>query len=147
VDIAIDEHNDATRVLLHQPGFRTSEERDDFAGDGHAYWTNSTSLLIGVLTSKRWCRPRAVRRARACKQSSQRRGQPIVYRLHKDESSQTQPILRTWEKELMKFVVATYGKESDARPLAPLCRGLGVRTTALAGDIRGILARDGAMLG
>ena len=61
----------------------------------------------------------------------------------------------------MKFVVATYGTEGDARPFAALCRGLmdvghearlladaatlgsahalGVPATALAGDIRGTL--------
>lgn len=61
----------------------------------------------------------------------------------------------------MKFVIATYGTEGDARPFAALCRGLldagheahlladaatlgsaqalGVPTTALAGDIRGTL--------
>jgi len=59
----------------------------------------------------------------------------------------------------MKFIVATYGTEGDARPFAALCRGLmdaghearlladaatlgsaqalGVPTTALAGDILG----------
>ena len=66
----------------------------------------------------------------------------------------------------MKFIVATYGTEGDARPFAALCRGLmdaghearlladaatlgsaqalGVPTTALAGDIRGTLSRDRA---
>lgn len=65
----------------------------------------------------------------------------------------------------MKFVVATYGTEGDARPFAALCRGLmdaghearlladggtlgsaaalGVPATALAGDIRGALRQDG----
>ena len=69
----------------------------------------------------------------------------------------------------MKFIVATYGTEGDARPFAALCRGLmdaghearlladaatlgsaqalGVPTTALAGDIRGILSRDHAISG
>ena len=67
----------------------------------------------------------------------------------------------------MKFIVATYGTEGDARPLAALCRGLidaghearllanaatlgsaqglGVPTTALAGDIRAALASDRAV--
>ncbi|MGD9896707.1 MAG: glycosyltransferase [Candidatus Methylacidiphilaceae bacterium] len=67
----------------------------------------------------------------------------------------------------MKFVVATYGTEGDARPFAALCRGLmdaghearlladvatlgsakalGVPTASLAGDIRGILGRDPAI--
>ena len=67
----------------------------------------------------------------------------------------------------MKFVVATYGTEGDARPFAALCRGLmdaghearlladaatlasaralGVPTTPLAGDIRGALGRDHAI--
>lgn len=69
----------------------------------------------------------------------------------------------------MKFVVATYGTEGDARPFAALCRGLidaghearlladaatlgsaealGVPTTALAGDIRGVLDPDHAIAG
>jgi sterol 3beta-glucosyltransferase len=69
----------------------------------------------------------------------------------------------------MKITVATYGTEGDARPLAALCRGLmdaghearlladpatfssahalGVPTTALAGDIRGILGGDKAIAG
>jgi len=69
----------------------------------------------------------------------------------------------------MKFIVATYGTEGDARPFAALCRGLmeaghearlladaatlgsaqalGVPTTALAGDIRGVLSRDRAISG
>jgi UDP:flavonoid glycosyltransferase YjiC (YdhE family) len=69
----------------------------------------------------------------------------------------------------MKFVVATYGTEGDARPFAALCRGLmdaghearlladaatlggaqalGVPTSALAGDIRGALSRDQAVAG
>jgi sterol 3beta-glucosyltransferase len=69
----------------------------------------------------------------------------------------------------MKFVVATYGTEGDARPFAALCRGLmdaghearlladaatlgsaqalGVPTTALAGDIRGTLSQDHAIAG
>jgi sterol 3beta-glucosyltransferase len=64
----------------------------------------------------------------------------------------------------MKFIVATYGTEGDARPFGALCRGLldagheaqlladaatlgsaralGVPTTALSGDIRGALSRD-----
>jgi sterol 3beta-glucosyltransferase len=68
----------------------------------------------------------------------------------------------------MKFVVATYGTEGDARPFAALCRGLkeaghearlladaatlgsaqalGVPATALAGDIRGTL-NDRAVAG
>jgi len=67
----------------------------------------------------------------------------------------------------MKFIVATYGTEGDARPFAALCRGLmdaghearlladaatlgsaqilGVPTTPLAGDIRGTLAPDHAI--
>ena len=69
----------------------------------------------------------------------------------------------------MKFIVATYGTEGDARPFAALCRGLmdaghearlladdgtlasaralGVPSTALAGDIRGTLSRDPALAG
>ncbi|AKJ67572.1 glycosyl transferase [Pandoraea thiooxydans] len=69
----------------------------------------------------------------------------------------------------MKFIVATYGTEGDARPFAALCRGLidaghearlladaatlgsaqalGVPTTALAGDIRGTLGADHAIAG
>src|SRR5437763_814049 len=69
----------------------------------------------------------------------------------------------------MKFIVATYGTEGDARPFAALCRGLmdaghearlladaatlgsahalGVPTTALAGEIRGTLDRDPALTG
>jgi sterol 3beta-glucosyltransferase len=69
----------------------------------------------------------------------------------------------------MKFIVATYGTEGDARPFAALCRGLmdaghearlladaatldgaralGVPTTALAGDIRGTVAPDPAIAG
>ncbi len=69
----------------------------------------------------------------------------------------------------MKVIVATYGTEGDARPLAALCRGLmdarhearlladaatlgtaqalGVPTTALSGDIRGVLSRDQAVAG
>jgi sterol 3beta-glucosyltransferase len=69
----------------------------------------------------------------------------------------------------VKFVVATYGTEGDARPFAALCRGLmdaghearlladgatlgsaealGVPTTALAGDIRGTLSQDRAIAG
>lgn len=69
----------------------------------------------------------------------------------------------------MKFIVATYGTEGDARPFAALCRGLidaghearlladaatlgsaealGVPTTALAGDIRGMLDPDHAIAG
>ncbi|GLQ98818.1 glycosyltransferase [Dyella mobilis] len=69
----------------------------------------------------------------------------------------------------MKFLVATYGTEGDARPFAALCRGLmdaghearlladaatlgsanalGVPTTALAGDIRGTLHPDRAIAG
>src|SRR5262245_30916973 len=35
-----------------------------------------------------------------------------------------QDISQTQEKGLMKFVVATYGTEGDARPFAALCRGL-----------------------
>ena len=67
----------------------------------------------------------------------------------------------------MKFIVATYGTEGDARPFAALCRGLidaghearlladaatlgsahalGVPATALSGDIRGTLGVDGAV--
>src|SRR5688572_5897712 len=67
----------------------------------------------------------------------------------------------------MKFIVATYGTEGDARPLGALCRGLmnsghearlladratlsnaedlGVPTTALAGDIRGKLQPGGSI--
>jgi hypothetical protein len=67
------------------------------------------------------------------------------------------------------LVVATYGTEGDARPLAALCRGLmdagheallladeatlgsaqalGVPTTRLAGDIRGALKTDHAGVG
>lgn len=67
----------------------------------------------------------------------------------------------------MKFIVATYGTEGDARPLAALCRGLmnaghearlladratlstaealGVPTTSLAGDIRGTLQPGGSI--
>jgi UDP:flavonoid glycosyltransferase YjiC (YdhE family) len=69
----------------------------------------------------------------------------------------------------MKFIVATYGTEGDARPFAALCRGLmdaghearlladaatlssavalGVPTTALAGDIRGTLTPNHAIAG
>jgi hypothetical protein len=69
----------------------------------------------------------------------------------------------------MKFIVATYGTEGDARPLAALCRGLmdaghearlladaatlsgaqalGVPTTALAGDIRGAFSPKHAVAG
>jgi UDP:flavonoid glycosyltransferase YjiC (YdhE family) len=69
----------------------------------------------------------------------------------------------------MKFIVATYGTEGDARPFAALCRGLmdaghetrlladaatlgsahalGVPTAALAGDIRGTLNPDHAIAG
>ena len=69
----------------------------------------------------------------------------------------------------MKFIVATYGTEGDARPFAALCRGLmdaghearlvadaatlgsahalGVPTTALSGDIRGALSADRAIAG
>jgi sterol 3beta-glucosyltransferase len=69
----------------------------------------------------------------------------------------------------MKFLVATYGTEGDARPFAALCRGLmdaghearlladagtlgsaqalGVPSAALAGDIRGTLSRDPALAG
>lgn len=69
----------------------------------------------------------------------------------------------------MKFVVATYGTEGDARPFAALCRGLmdaghearlladaatlgsarslGVPTTALAGNIRGTRRADHAISG
>ena len=69
----------------------------------------------------------------------------------------------------MKFVVATYGTEGDARPFAALCRGLmdaghearlladgatlgsaralGVPTTALAGDIRDTLNPGHAIAG
>src|ERR1700678_849710 len=69
----------------------------------------------------------------------------------------------------MKFIVATYGTEGDARPFAALCRGLmdagyearlladagtlgsahalGVPTTALSGDIRGTLTADRALAG
>ena len=64
----------------------------------------------------------------------------------------------------MKFIVATYGTEGDARPFAALCHGLmdagfearlladagtlgsahelGVPTTALSGDIRGTLTAN-----
>jgi UDP:flavonoid glycosyltransferase YjiC (YdhE family) len=67
----------------------------------------------------------------------------------------------------MKFIVATYGTEGDARPFAALCRGLmdaghearlladagtlgsgqalGVPTTTLAGDIRRTLSQDRAI--
>jgi sterol 3beta-glucosyltransferase len=67
----------------------------------------------------------------------------------------------------MKFIIATYGTEGDARPFAALCRGLidaghqarlladaatldsaerlGVPTIPLAGDIRGALGRDQAV--
>ena len=69
----------------------------------------------------------------------------------------------------MKFIVATYGTEGDARPFAALCRGLmdaghearlladaatlgsahalGVPATALSGDIRGALSADRAITG
>jgi sterol 3beta-glucosyltransferase len=69
----------------------------------------------------------------------------------------------------MKFIVATYGTEGDARPFAALCRGLmdagheaqlladaatlgsahalGVPATALSGDIRDVLAADRAIAG
>ncbi len=69
----------------------------------------------------------------------------------------------------MKFIIATYGTEGDARPFAALCRGLidaghsarlladagtlssaralGVPTTPLAGDIRGTLRQDHAIAG
>ena len=69
----------------------------------------------------------------------------------------------------MKFTVVTYGTEGDTRPFAALCRGLldaghaaqlladagtlasaqtlGLPTTALAGDIRGILRTDPAIAG
>jgi sterol 3beta-glucosyltransferase len=69
----------------------------------------------------------------------------------------------------MKFIVATYGTEGDARPLAAPCRGLmdagheerlladaatlsgaqalGVPTTALAGDIRGAVSPKHAVAG
>src|SRR5262249_24855917 len=69
----------------------------------------------------------------------------------------------------MKFIVATYGTEGDARPFAALCRGLvdaghearlladaatlgsaqslGVPTTALAGDIRDMFGADQAIAG
>ncbi len=69
----------------------------------------------------------------------------------------------------MKFIVATYGTEGDARPFAALCRGLmdaghaarlladaatlgsarllGVPATALAGDIRGVLGANHAIAG
>jgi sterol 3beta-glucosyltransferase len=69
----------------------------------------------------------------------------------------------------VKFIVATYGTEGDARPFAALCRGLmdaghearlladaatlgsahalGVPTTALSGDIRGALTADRAIAG
>ncbi|MFM0353831.1 glycosyltransferase [Paraburkholderia nemoris] len=69
----------------------------------------------------------------------------------------------------MKFIVATYGTEGDARPFAALCRGLmdaghearlladaatlgsahalGVPTAALAGDIRGTLSPNHAIAG
>jgi sterol 3beta-glucosyltransferase len=69
----------------------------------------------------------------------------------------------------MKFIVATYGTEGDARPFAALCRGLmdaghearlladgatlgsakalAVPATALAGDIRGMLNPDHAIAG
>ncbi|MFC5863220.1 glycosyltransferase [Acidicapsa dinghuensis] len=69
----------------------------------------------------------------------------------------------------MKFVVATYGTEGDARPFAALCRGLmdaghearlladgstlgsaralGVPTEVLAGDIRGAFGSDQAITG
>ena len=69
----------------------------------------------------------------------------------------------------MKFIVAAYGTEGDARPFAALCRGLmdrghearlladaatlgsaqalGVPSAALAGDIRGTLSRDHAIAG
>jgi UDP:flavonoid glycosyltransferase YjiC (YdhE family) len=76
-------------------------------------------------------------------------------------------LTRAWR--LVKFIVATYGTEGDARPLAALCRGLmdaghearlladaatlgsaealHVPTTPLAGDIRGTLSRDHAVSG
>lgn len=69
----------------------------------------------------------------------------------------------------MKFIVATYGTEGDARPFAALCRGLmdaghearlladaatlgsaqalGVPTSALSGDIRGVLKRNHSIAG
>src|SRR5262245_48888694 len=69
----------------------------------------------------------------------------------------------------MKFIVATYGTEGDARPFAALCRGLmdaghearlladaatlgsarslGVPTTALAGDIRGTVGSHRVIAG
>jgi UDP:flavonoid glycosyltransferase YjiC (YdhE family) len=69
----------------------------------------------------------------------------------------------------MRFLVATYGTEGDARPLAALCRGLidaghearlladaatlgdaqalGVPTIALSGDIRGAISRDSVVAG
>ena len=69
----------------------------------------------------------------------------------------------------MRFIVATYGTEGDARPFAALCRGLidaghearllgdaatldsaralGVPTTALAGNIRSALTQDPALAG
>ena len=69
----------------------------------------------------------------------------------------------------MKFIVATYGTEGDARPFAALCRGLmdaghearlladaatlgsaqalSVPAIALAGDIRGTLSRDHGIVG
>lgn len=69
----------------------------------------------------------------------------------------------------MKFVIASYGTEGDARPFAALCRGLmdagheaqlladaatlgsaralGVPTTALSGDIRGTLSRQHPIAG
>ena len=69
----------------------------------------------------------------------------------------------------MKFIVATYGTEGDARPFAALCRGLmdaghearlladgatlgsaetlGVPTTVLSGDIRGAIRWDNAIAG
>jgi len=69
----------------------------------------------------------------------------------------------------MKFIVATYGTEGDARPFAALCRGLmdagheaqlladaatlgsahalGVPATALSGDIRDVLTADRAIAG
>jgi UDP:flavonoid glycosyltransferase YjiC (YdhE family) len=69
----------------------------------------------------------------------------------------------------MKFIIATYGTEGDARPFAALCRGLidaghqarlladaatlgsaqvlGVPTTALKGDIRGTLSADRTVAG
>jgi hypothetical protein len=79
------------------------------------------------------------------------------------------PNRQTQEELPMKFIVATYGTEGDARPFAALCRGLmdagheaqlladaatlgsaqslGVPTTALAGDIRGTLGADRAIAG